>query len=118
MVPWRVKVREGSAEGLGGFVESSRESAIYPHPSSLRVPVRLSLESEAPLHSFPEAPLHSFPGRPKSVNAVVRTPTALSIRILHPYLCPSLGSPSFETPAAGVVESKSVRRWNILPREK
>ena len=110
MVPWRVKVREGSAESLGGLVESSRESAIYPYSSSLRVPVPLSLESEAPLHSFP--------GRPKSVNAVVRTPTALSVRILHPHLRPSLGSPSFETPAAVVVEGKSVRRWNIPPRER
>ena len=100
MVPWRVKVREGSAESLGGLVESSRESAIYPYSSSLRVPVPLSLESEAPLH------------------AVVRTPTALSVRILHPHLRPSLGSPSFETPAAGVVEGKSVRRWNIPPRER
>jgi len=47
-----------------------------------------------------------------------QAPGVLSIRILLPYLCPSLGSPSFETPAAGVVEGKSVRRWNILPREK
>lgn len=64
-----------------------------PPPFPPAGPRLLVLKSPKP-HS------HSFPGRPKSVNAVVRTPTALSMRILHPYLCPS------ETPAAGVMEGK------------